>query len=172
MQINELLEKMNKRIAYGEDLIKRSYIPFAEKVQIVDILIDALAYRVNGILTIDTNELDMNAFIAFVQAYTTLSFDNGVDDYDVIMKKKIDAEIIRCIGDDYHTLTDMLEFKLDDLMKQNNTVEAVINRQLGVVVDALTETIKSLDTKIQDTDIRKLSKSLSKGVQDILNSLK
>ncbi|NLZ54372.1 MAG: hypothetical protein GX892_14740, partial [Thermoanaerobacteraceae bacterium] len=82
MTLQDLFNKINNGEEFKKELIKRTYIPFAEKMQIIDTIIDVITYDEDGLLMVDTNELEMNTVIAFIQAYTNLTFDDGIKDYD------------------------------------------------------------------------------------------
>jgi RNA-binding protein YlmH len=65
----------------------------------------------------------------------------------------------------------MCDNKLNDIIKQNNTVEAILNKQIGVVVDALTTTVNTLNIKLQETDTKKLNATLTKGIKGLMTTL-
>lgn len=167
MTLQDLFNKINNGEEFKKELIKRTYIPFAEKMQIIDTIIDVITYDEDGLLMVDTNELEMNAVIAFIQAYTNLTFDDGIKDYDFIMEHSLQNTIYSAIGHDVLKLHNMLDNKLHDVMQQNS-LESIVNRYMSNLVDAFIDTVNKLNEKIKEVDVQNLRSTLA---NEALNAL-
>lgn len=176
MTVKEFIENNRNKDFDIHELLKRTYIPFVEKLQMINSIIEVMTYENHGILNYDTNELEMNKDIIFIKAYTNLDFENGVTDYDLLTESGLIQSLYNendtVMGKDLLKLNDMFKQKLCDLMRTHNSLESVVNRNLNKVADALIESIDQVNAKLKETDIKKLNTTLTKGFMDIAGFMK
>lgn len=171
MTTKELISKLQN----NEEYFTRTYVPHVEKLNIIESIIEVLTYEKNGLITYDTNELEINSIITFIGLYIDLEIENLFTDYDLLVQEgfinAISDKYTSPIGEDLCRLKDMLENKLFDLKRERNTVEAVINRNLGMIVDSATTTLDGINEKISQADTKSLSKTISQGFKTLMDNI-
>lgn len=170
MTIQNFIENYNKGIT--NDIIKTKYLSQSTKDSLIESIIDVLTYEVNGMLTYDTNEFELNKKIAILKAYTNLEFEKVIDDYDLLLEHNLDSVLYELIGADVPRLNTMIHKKLSDMIRERNSLESVINRNLGVVVDALTGSIEKFTTTLSSADNKKLIKSFTGSLDNLVSTIK
>ena len=93
--------------------------------------------------------------------------------YDMLCENGLLNPIIAIIGDEYATCNNILNMMMEDVMANNNTVEAVLGYNLGKVSDSLDDLICTFADKVAEMeldlsqiDIEKFDKL--KGLLDLL----
>jgi hypothetical protein len=116
--------------------------------------------------------------ISIISAYTNLEFSSGeeydsLDEYDMLCEVGLLNPILALIGEEYATCNNMLNMMMDDVIANNNTVEAMLGYHLGKVSNSLdnlisvfAEKVEEMELDLSQIDIDKFDKL--KGLFDLL----
>ena len=154
-----------------------SYLPFAEKRELCKNVLDACCTKENGLVKVDSVTRYILFTISIISKYTELEFSSGedadydsLDEYDMLCESKVLNPILALIGDEYETCNNMLNMMLDDVIANNNTVEAAIGHVLGKVSDSLDDLIDVFAEKVEEMelDLSQINIDKYKGLLDLI----
>lgn len=153
----------------------KEYIPFADKRELCASVIDACCEKEGGLIKIDSVTRYIVFTISVISAYTELEFSSGeeydsLDEYDMLCEAGLLNPILALIGDEYATCNNMLNMMMDDVVANNNTVEAVLGHNLGKVSDALDGLIDAFADKVAEMefDLSQIDFDKYKGLLDLI----
>ena len=150
---------VDEKIEYlKKELEPKEYIPFADKRELCKSVIDACCTKEGGLIKIDSVTRYIIFTISIISAYTALEFSSGedydfLDEYDMLCEAGLLNPILALIGDEYATCNNMLNMMMEDIITNNNTVEAVLGHELGKVSDALDDLISTLADKVEEMEL-------------------
>lgn len=190
MKINEFIEAYKAKrfmvtkngaeemIAYlKKELEIKEYLPFAEKRELCKTVIDACNTRDGGLIKVDSVSRYIIFTITVISKYTNLEFSSGedeeydsLDEYDMLCQNRLLNPILSVIGEEYETCNHLLNMMMDDVIANNNTVEAVLGHALGKVTDSLDGLIGALAEKVEEMelDFSQIDFDKYKGLLDLL----
>ena len=148
--VNEYLRK---------ELEVKKYIPFADKRELCKKAIDACCTRDNGgFVRVDSVTRYIVFTISIISAYTKLEFYSdeeydSLDEYDMLCESGLLNPILALIGDEYVSCNNMLNMMMDDVVANNNTVEAVFGHVLGKASDSLDDLIGAFADKVKEMEL-------------------
>lgn len=156
----------------------KTYIPFAEKRELCKAVIDACNTRDNsGLVKVDSVSRYILFTISVISKYTTLEFSSGeneeydsLDEYDMLCENHILNSILDAIGEEYVACNNMLNMMMEDVIANNNTVEAVLGYALSKVSDSLDDLIGVFADKVEEMelDLSQIDIEKYKGLLDLL----
>lgn len=134
------------------------YLTFADKRELCKDVIDACCTKENGLVKVDSVTRYILFTISVIQKYTTLEFNSGeeydsLDEYDMLCEAGLLNPILALIGDEYATCNNMLNMMMDDVIANNNTVEAVLGHNLGKVSGSLDDLIGTFADKVAEMEL-------------------
>lgn len=145
----------------------KDYIPFADKRELCTAVIDACCTKDGGLIKVDSVSRYIVFTISVISAYTALEFSSGeeydsLDEYDMLCEAGLLNPILALIGDEYATCNNMLNMMMEDVIANNNTVEAVLGHELGKlsvsldsVIDTLKDKVEKMELNLSQLDIDK-----------------
>lgn len=160
------------------ELELKEYIPFVDKRELCEKVIDACCTKENGLIKVDSVTRYIIFTISIISKYTALEFNSGedydsLDEYDMLCEAGLLNPILALIGDEYATCNNILNMMMDDVIANNNTVEAILGHALGKVSDSIDDLIGAFADKVEEMeldlsqiDINKFDKL--KGLFDLL----
>lgn len=167
--IDEKVEYLKKELELKE------YVPFADKRELCATVIDACCTKEGGLIKVDSVTRYIVFTISIISAYTALEFSSGedydsLDEYDMLCEAGLLNPILALIGDEYATCNNILNMMMDDVVTNNNTVEAVLGHNIGKVSDALDDLIGTLADKIEEMeiDLSQIDIDKYKGILDLI----
>lgn len=153
----------------------KKYIPFASKNEICEAVVDACCNKENGLIKIDSVSKYIIFTVSIISAYTTLEFSSdedydSLDGYDMLCESELLNPILALIGDEYTICNNMLNMMMDDVIANNNTVEAVFGYALGKVSDSLDDLINTFVEKVKEMelDLSQIDIDKYKGLLDLI----
>jgi hypothetical protein len=166
----------DEKIEYlKKELEIKEYIPFANKRTLCKAVIDACCKKEGGLIKVDSVSRYIVFTISVISAYTNLEFYSGedydsLDEYDMLCEAGLLNPILALIGEEYTTCNNMLNMILDDVIANNNTVEAVLGHALGKVSDSLDELISVFAEKVKEMelDLNQFNIDNYKGLLDLI----
>jgi hypothetical protein len=168
----EMVEYLKKELAIKE------YLPFAEKRELCKTVIDACNTKDDdGLIKVDSVSRYIIFTITVISKYTNLEFSSGedeeydsLDEYDMLCQNRLLNPILSVIGEEYETCNNLLNMMMDDIIANNNTVEAVLGHALGKVADSLDDLISSFAEKVEEMelDLSQIDINKYKGLLDLL----
>ena len=152
----------------------KDYISFAEKRELCASVIDASCNKKNGIVTVDSVSRYILFTVTILTKYTNLEFNtdeemDSLDEYDLLCREGLLDEILDVIGQEYVKCNNLLNMMLQDVIDNNNTIEAVlagfsndIVERIGDITDALSYKINEMNLDLSQIDIDKIMPLLDK----------
>lgn len=167
---------VDEKIEYLKtELELKEYIPFADKRELCAAVIDACCTKEGGLIKVDSVSRYIVFTISIISAYTALEFNSGeeydsLDEYDMLCEAGLLNPILALIGDEYATCNNILNMMMDDVIANNNTVEAVLGHNLGKVSDALDDLIGTFADKVaeMELDLSQIDINKYKGLLDLI----
>ena len=151
------------------------YLPFAEKRELCKDVLDACCTKENGLVKVDSVTRYILFTISVISKYTELEFSSdeeydSLDEYDMLCESRLLNPILELIGDEYAACNNMLNMMMDDIVSNNNTVEAVLGHTLGKVADSLEGLIDAFAEKVEEMelDLSQINIDKYKGLLDLL----
>jgi hypothetical protein len=169
--VDERVEWIKKELGVKE------YLPFAEKRELCKVVLDACCTKEDGLVKVDSVTRYIIFTLSVLSCYTTLEFSSGedaeydsLDEYDMLCESHLLDIIIAVLGDEYTACNNMLNMMMDDIMTNNNTVEAVLGHALGKVSDSLDDLIGAFADKVGEMklDLSQIDINKYKGLLDLL----
>lgn len=152
-----------------------SYIPFAEKRELCKNVLDACCTKEGELVKVDSVTRYIIFTISVISKYTELEFNadeeyDSLDEYDMLCESKVLNPILALIGDEYEACNNMLNMMLDDVIANNNTVEAVIGNVLGKTSASLDDLIGAFAEKVEEMelDLSQINIDKYKGLLDLI----
>ena len=177
MKVQEFINKVGRVDnvnAIKNILTIKEYLPFLEKKELANRIIEKSIVRENNFIKINEINKYLNFTIEVLSAYTDLEFDSDMDvaasEYDMLVQNNKLGSLIDLLKDEYKVVLDLTEMAADYYMQQNN-----INYQISVLFnglnsivnklgDALLSKVNNFDLKsfgISENDIVKLNSFLN-----------
>ena len=171
MKINEFVEtykakrfintknSVDERVEYIKSTLEvKKYIPFADKRELCSAVIETCCTKKNGLVEVDSVSRYIAFTIAVISAYTNLEFSSDgeydpLDEYDMLCEHGLLNPILAIIGDEYDTCNSILNMMMDDVVTNNNTVEAVLGHNLGKVSDSIDDLISAFADKVKEMEL-------------------
>ena len=151
------------------------YLPFADKRELCKTVLDACCTKENGLVKVDSVTRYILFTISVISRYTTLEFNadeeyDSLDEYDMLCESRLLNPTLELIGDEYATCNNMLNMMMEDVITNNNTVEAVLGYNLGKVSDSLDDLIGAFAEKVKkmELDLSQLDIDKYKGLLDLI----
>ena len=149
----------------------KTYLPFATKRDIVEMVVDECTEEIDGVWRHDQISQYVSFIVAMLHSHTTLEFsDNPVDDYDKLAEAKLLMPIIETFIADYNDCEILLKMETASKLEENNINVLVgkflngLSDKLDVVLDNLgnVNITEALGGKFKEEDLAKLSSLLDK----------
>jgi hypothetical protein len=169
--VDERLEWIRNELGVKE------YVPFVEKRELCKSVLDACCNKESGIVKVDSVSRYILFTISIISRYTNLEFSSdedaeydSLDEYDMLCENRLLDVILAIIGDEYTACNNMLNMMLDDIMTNNNTIEAILGHALGKVSNSLDNLIGVFVDKVEDMklDLSQIDIEKYKGILDLL----
>lgn len=141
-----------------ENLEIKTYIPFATKRLIAEMVVDANTEEIDGVWKNDAISQYIAFVVAMIQAHTNLSFgDNPVDDYDLLVENELLAPIIEMFRNDYNECDIVLKMALASKLEDNN-INALVGKFLNGILDRLDGAEEFLKSTLGSIDLQEIMK--------------
>ena len=152
-----------------------SYLPFAEKRELCKNVLDVCCTKEGGLVKVDSVTRYILFTVSVISKYTELEFNSdegydSLDEYDMLCESRLLNPILELIGDEYAACNNMLNMMLDDIIANNNTIEAVVGNVLGNLSDSLDDLISVFAEKVEEMelDLSQIDINQYKGLLDLL----
>lgn len=167
--VDEKIEHLKKELEI------KKYIPFADKRDICATVIDACCTKKDGLIKVDSVSRYIVFTISVISAYTTLEFSSdadydSLDEYDMLCEAGLLNPILALIGDEYSACNNLLNMMMEDVITNNNTVEAVLGHALDKVSDSVDNLISVFADKVEEMelDLSQIDFDKYKGLLDLI----
>lgn len=139
----------------------KDYIPFNNKKQIAEMVVNQNMTEENGIKKIDTVGQFIGFIMAMLVAHTSLeiNIEDPIADYDVLSESGLLEPIIAQFQKSYSECEAILKMTAADALADNN-LNAVVARFLDGVLDKLDNFSEGLKNTIGKVDINSLLKGI------------
>ena len=154
--------------------IKR-YIPYAEKVNIVDSIMKQVCRNMSGLYSIDSVLLDRVKKQIFVEQLTNLDLSilsDNLDGYDLLMVNRNLEDILSLITDEYKELDRILKLRIDDFLRDKTSMNGFLHYKTERILDYINSNIPVLIDKVEKIDTKSIIDSIGKSFDMITNFIK
>lgn len=168
MNVREFIDNYKENPATLEELEVKHYIPCAVKINAIDGIQQRLVHEnTEGLTTFSSIEKYFLFIMTVINLYTELEIGSPVtDDYDLLAEHGLVRKIIDKIGSDYYDFMELLDMRWTDIIRDNNTIEASVNRVLGAMQLGMQEAINQIaasmlgSSSLNNEDASKLIQNL------------
>jgi hypothetical protein len=163
---------MNNKISVKEyldnkKLLKlKGYIPYAEKVNIIDSIVSQIYIVINGTYNLDSVLLDRVKSQIFIEQCTNLNLsiieeEENLDGYDLLKKTYTYEEIMKYIEAEVNELERILQLRIDDFIRDKASVKGVLNYKTEKILDCVKTEIPSLINRVENIDAESVINTFS-----------
>ena len=154
MDVREFIDNYKENPATLEELEIKHYIPCAVKISAIDGIQQRLVHEnTEGLTTFSSIEKYFLFIMTVINLYTELEIGSPVtDDYDLLAEHGLVKKIIDKIGTDYYDFMELLNMRWTDIIRDNNTIEASVNRVLGAMQVGLQEGVNQIASSMLGSD--------------------
>lgn len=156
----------------NEELLEVSYVPYIAKKEIVDTILSQVI-KSGDMNTIDTALLERVSCEIFIESITninmSISSEDGLSGYDVLCMNNMLDSLISEIEEEYFRFHEILEYKVSDFIRNNNSTAATLLSIINRFVNWGKEKSKELTKQIENIDVKNVSESLKNLIEDNLN---
>ncbi len=142
-----------------KSIITTQYLPILAKYTLIEETLYQHIVEFSGALACyDSVDKLVYFMMSVIQGYTNLEIEDQYSDFDALMQSGLMDFIADAISVDYEAYNTLFEMKMNDIIREHNTVAAVIDykatellAQVIKLMDKADESISKLDTgKIVD----------------------
>jgi hypothetical protein len=167
---------VDEKIEYlKKELELKQYIPFSDKRELCLSVINACCTKEGGLIKVDSVSRYILFTISVISKYTVLEFSSdeeydSIDEYDMLCEAGLLNPVLGLIGEEYGACNNMLNMMMDDVIANNNTIEAVLGHALDKVSDSLDYLISTFADKVEDMelDLSQIDIEPLKGILDLI----
>lgn len=137
-----------------KELKIKNYIPFREKREIAEMIVEQNIKVVDGIKKYDNIDSYVSLIVASIAAHTSLHFsDDPVTDYDLLAESGLLPQIISEFQSSHDEIGILLKMAIASELEDNN-VNALVGRFLNKISEMLDVVGATLKDKFGDLDIQ------------------
>lgn len=146
MNVREFIDNYKENPDTFKELEIKHYIPCAVKISAIDGIQQRLVHaNTEGLITFSSIEKYFLFIMTVIDLYTELEIGSPVtDDYDLLAEHGLVKKIIYKIGTDYYDFMELLNMRWADIIRDNNAIEASVNRVLGAMQIGLQEGVNQI----------------------------
>lgn len=146
MNVREFIDNYKENPAALAQLEIKHYIPCSVKISAIEGIQERLVHEnTEGLVTFSSIEKYLLFIMTVIDLYTELEIGSPVtDDYDLLAEHGLVKKIIDAIGSDYYDFMELLSMHWSDIIRDNNTIEASVNRVLGAMQLGLQEGVNQI----------------------------
>ena len=172
---------MSEKISVNEyfnnnELLKiKKYIPYVEKVNVVDSIMKQVCRNMNGLYSIDSVLLDRVKTQIFIEQLTNLDLSISTDDldgYDILMSNGNINNILMVIEKEYKEFDRILKLRIDDFLRDKTSIKGFLHYKTERVLDYINANVPMLLNKIDKIDTKSVIEAISKSFDGITNYIK
>lgn len=175
MEFSELKKLIDDGLEFedmlNEEIKVNKYINLVEKATIVDWMLENILTEENNLYTVDRLKYEILMAYSVLNFYTGITFENtdiNDDLYDYVGENEIFNKIVNAIGSDYYKFKNLLDIKIEDKLRQKNSLEGILANGIKMLTDKIPDEkgMKSMMKQLQNikpekmgflTDILKLN---------------
>ena len=154
MKINELINtvKSNPNARLAKTIETKNYLPFSEKVELVERIIDKCVTDNNGFVQINEINQYIHFTIESIKAYTNIEFsENYIADYDLLCSSGLLGDVIATFDGEYKMILNMVEMQKRYVLEQNK-IEFQVARIANALINAIDRFGIAVSDKVNDID--------------------
>lgn len=152
----------------------KNYIPFAEKRELCERVLNASCTKNGAIIEVDSVSRYILFTISVLTKYTSLEFENTddldvIDQYDMLCQNGLLNPILGIIAGEYESCNNILNMMMADIDANNNNIAAVFDKALQRVSGSIDELISALALKVDELnlDLSQIDIDKYKGLFDL-----
>lgn len=175
------MSKNNKRISVKEyldnkELLElRGYIPYHQKVNIVDSTLKQVCIAINGTYNLDSVLLDRIKMQIFIEQCTNLDLGimfEDLDGYDLLKKEHCFDDILQKIKDEIKEFENILQLRISDFIRDKASVKGILSYKIESMRDYFNLKIPEVLDRIDKIDVKSITQNLSLVLDKIANKRK
>jgi hypothetical protein len=184
MKIREFIESAKKNPMHTSDvckkIVKTKYIPVLEKRQLAELVYANSTEIENGVVKVDSLSKYLIFTMLMITRYTELEFSvdesgaatvEAIAEYDELCSNGLISPIIAEFAEDYARANEIMNYVFQDNLAVNNTVEAVVGKAAGYLLNIVDGFANVLANKVDEMNFDLSNLDIDQ-VTKILNLLK
>jgi hypothetical protein len=127
MKIGDFITEVNKnrKILKLQSIISvKKYLPFEEKLQLIDDILEQCKIENDGYIKFDEIKKYILFTVKSIQTYTNLEFDadmsTATKEYDMLYESGLLDEIIGTFSGEYKTVLDLMQMRAECILLDNS----------------------------------------------------
>lgn len=152
MTVQELIKKINnKTFNLEKSLEVKKYVPIMDKKRFVMDVVAECTDDIDDLITVDRFKMNIYFNMKALGVYTNLEivddFDEMVEQYDMLCENGAMNQIIALFKEDYDVMCEVLEYELDELLRQNSIDAQVVKiaNKINMVIDVVGDKLGGVD---------------------------
>lgn len=136
----------------------KHYIPISEKLKAIHSVLDVLCKQSESYtVTYSSIEVHYGFFLAVIELYTNITYkaDDSYGALDTLLEYGLMDVILDEIGKDVDEFKKMYDMKLGDIVRDSNSIEAIVSRELRYFNEGLQELMIKSASEIDSTALMK-----------------
>lgn len=158
------------------NLLEISYVPYDQKVEIVEAIIPSIVRYGIDVQRIDTALLQRVSCEIFIESITnidmTLPDQHGLSGYDTLCLNNVLDDLLYEISAEYDRFMEILSYKIKDFEKQHNSTSAVILYLKNKLINFGKTKTDELFNRINNLDTQKLGNEIKSFIKQNLKDIK
>lgn len=147
----------------NEDLLEINYVPYDVKREIVETIISKTIFY-KDMLLLDTALLNRISCEIFIESITNIDMnildEHGLYGYDTLCMNNALNNLLVEINDEYERFMEILEYKVNDFIRKNNSTGAIISSVINRIVNWSNYKIDELNNYIEGINVKKVANEL------------
>lgn len=147
----------------NEDLLEINYVPYDIKKEIVETIISKTIFY-KDMLLLDTSLLKRISCEIFIESITNIDMgildEHGLFGYDTLCMNNALNNLLVEIDEEYERFMEILEYKVADFIRKNNSTGAIISSVVNRIVNWGNYKINELNNYIEGIDVKKITNEL------------
>lgn len=148
----------------------KNYIPYVNKVAIIDAIMKEVSKNINGTYSLDSVLLDRIKMQIFIESYTNLDLsimDNELDGYDLLKLNKEFYLLLDTFNDEYKELEEILKLRVNDYIRDKASVKGTLSYKVDHLLDYIDMKFPSIIDTINGIDVQTIISNIANALDKI-----
>jgi len=154
MTAKEVVDLINNRELELNDILKVHALPFYTKYKMVQIFLNKFIKLENNKISYDSALLYRGFKQVFIETYYDVSLSETDEDqltgYDWLEMTGLLREMLDILKDEYEDCLEILEYGLQDLQREKLSLEAIVDKNLNMLVQIVEAAIDKFANSNKD----------------------
>lgn len=138
----------------AKEYISTNYLPILEKSNLIEetLRLEILKYD-DAVVSYDSIDKAVFYMISVIKGYTNLTIEDPYTDFDALMQSGLMNNILECIGEDVDIYNQLFEMRLNDIIRESNGIETVVQKKMNELVKPTAQFLETLTESVSKMDV-------------------